>query len=338
MTDAAVGVVVLAWQGEPWLEECLDAVLASTGVDVHLIVVDNGCTRADFKQLVAERNVRVLTPGVNTGFAGGCNLGAAALTTDYLALVNSDCAVAPHALAQLVAEARNPDVGPVMASVRHADRPELINSAGNPVHILGVSWAGGLDESETRTAPFDVTGASGAALLLRRSLWLELGGFDETYFAYLEDTELSLRCLRIGLRARCVPTATARHHYEFSRNATKMYLLERNRLMLLVTMWPLRALVMLAPLIVALECGILVQAISQGWGKQKVRAWYWICKHRKDLRRSRNRVRTAASVPDTAWMTALTPRLDPHVIGSTHWTKAVNGVVAGYWWWILRWI
>lgn len=327
---------MLAWQEEPWLPECLDAVLASTDVDVQVVLVDNGCTRTDVATLGARAGVTVLTPGQNTGFAGGCNLGAENLTAsslppDFIALVNSDCILAPDALSLLVAEARKPEVGPVMASVRLADRPALINSAGNPVHLLGVSWAGDLDEPETRTAPFDVAGASGAALLLRREIWERLGGFDEAYFAYLEDTELSLRCARLGLHARCVPTAVARHHYEFSRNATKMYLLERNRLMLLVTMWSGRALALLFPLLLALELGVLGQAAGQGWARQKIRGWWWLLTNRRHLVERRRLVRAEAAVPDQDWMRILTAQLDDQVIGSAAATRVVNGVVGFYW-------
>ncbi len=329
--DSTVGVVVLAWQEEPWLPECIDAVLASTGVDVHVVLVDNGCTRPDLDLLSDRAGVRVLRPGANTGFAGGCNLGAAEVDAEFLALVNSDCILAPDALAQLVNEARHAGVGPVMASVRLADRPELINSAGNPVHILGVSWAGEMDEPETRTEPFDVAGASGAALLVRRELWERLGGFDDAYFAYLEDTELSLRFARLGLRARCVPTAIAAHHYEFSRNATKLYLLERNRLMLLATMWPARALALLAPLLVVLEIGISAQALGQGWGLQKARGWVWLWRHRDHVRARRAQLHSEARLQDADWMRVLTARLDPRVIGSPSATSALNALVAGYW-------
>ncbi len=245
-------------------------------VDVELVVVDNGATAGDLAPVEDRDDVRVVRPGSNTGFAGGCDLGARYVGGEYLALVNSDCLVEPGTLAALAAEAADPGVGPVMASIRFADRPEVLNSAGNPVHLLGTCWAGGIEEPETRTAPYDVTAASGACVLLRRTLWDRLEGFDEAYFAYLEDTELSLRCWRLGLAARCVPTARALHHYEFSRNPRKMYLLERNRLVLVATLWSGRALILLAPLFLALEVALFLLATAQGWRREKVEGWRWV--------------------------------------------------------------
>ncbi len=326
-----VSAVVLAWGDEPYLKQCLQAVLDSDGVDVEVVLVDNGGTPAHVSAVVELPGVRVVRPGRNTGFAGGCNLGAAATTAPHLALVNSDCIVEPGTLAALVAESARPGTGPVMASVRFAEPPHLINSAGNPVHVLGVSWAGRIHEVEQRLEPYDVTAASGACLVLARPLWEHVGGFDEEYFAYVEDTELCLRLLRLGHRARCVPTAVALHHYEFSRNPAKMYLLERNRLLLLATLWSSRSLVLLAPALLALELGVLAQAVAQGWARQKMRGWWWLLTHTGHVRRRRAQLRAEAVVDDRTWTRSLTSDLDPQVIGSAGTTRAVNVVVGLYW-------
>lgn len=324
--NPTVGVVVLAWQAEPWLRECVAAVLASQGVDIRLVVVDNGARPGDLPDAAG---FEILTPGRNTGFAGGCNLGVAALDAEFVALVNSDCVIAPDALALLVTEAARPGVGPVMASIRLGEPPYRLNSAGNPVHLIGLSWAGGMDTVETRTQPYDVTGASGACVLMSSALWKQLDGFDEEYFAYLEDTELSLRAWRLGLAARCVPTAVARHHYEFSRNPGKMTLLERNRLMLLATVWPARVLALLAPLLLACEVLLLTYAVASGYGRGKLGGYLWLWRHRAHLRSRRSMLRAEQQVPDAEWLARLTPTLDAAAFGPL--TPVANAVFRAYW-------
>lgn len=321
-----VGVVVLAWQAEPWLRACVSAVLASEGVAVRLVVVDNGCHPQDLPDDLLDPTA-IVRPGRNTGFAGGCNLGVAALDTEFVALVNSDALIAPDALAELAAEAARPGVGPVMASIRLPSG--LLNSAGNPVHLTGLSWAGGMDTVETRTEPYDVTGASGACLMLASAVWKQLGGFDEEYFAYLEDTELSLRAWRLGLAARCVPTAVALHHYAFSRNPAKMTLLERNRLMLLATVWPTRVLVLLAPLLLACEALLLAYAVASGYGRGKLGGYGWLWRHRQHLRARRRLVQGERRLPDAVWLARLTPTLDASAFGPL--TPLANAVFRGYW-------
>lgn len=331
MTAPMAGVVVLAWQDEPYLVECVGSILTSVDVNVRLVLVDNGCTPEHLAAVPPDDRIEILRPGRNTGFAGGCNLGVDALDTEFVALVNSDCVLRPNTLSLLAAEAAQAGVGPVMAGIRLAEPPHLVNSAGNPVHLIGLSWAGGMDTVETRTEPYDVTGASGACLLMASSVWKTLGGFDEEYFAYLEDTELSLRAWRLGLSARCVPSAVALHHYEFSRNSHKMYLLERNRLMLVSTLWSSRALLTLAPLLLVMEVLLAGYAVASGWGRGKFRGWAWLWRHRVHIAARRAAVQAERRVPDSVWMEHLTPTFDPAAIGPAPLIRVVNVVVRAYW-------
>ena len=225
-----VTAVLLAYGAEPWLEDAVRAVLASVDVDIDVVVVDNGCTSAAIDRVKGLNGVRVITPDANTGYSGGCDRGAAEATGEYLAFVNSDAIVAPDALSRLAAVAAEPAVGLAMGSIRLADAPGKMNTAGNPVHFTGLSWAGGFDEPAAGTRERrSVTAGSGCCFVIRRDLWEQLGGFAPEYFAYCEDTELSLRLWQQGRTVEYVPDAVVRHHYEFSRNERKLYLLERNR-------------------------------------------------------------------------------------------------------------
>ncbi|MDQ3578281.1 MAG: glycosyltransferase family 2 protein, partial [Actinomycetota bacterium] len=195
-----------------------------------------------------------------------------------------------------------------------------------------ISWVGGLNEPETRTAPTEVAGAMGAGLVTSRAHWDRLGGFFEHYFAYHEDADLSIRTWRLGLKVVNVPDAIVVHRYEFSRNANKYYLVERNRLIFVSTLWSARALLLLSPALLALEVAMLLLAVKEGWAKDKVRGWVWLWRHRGDLRERRTLVRAAQTVPDSEWMKVLTPRLDtpliqvPKVI-----LRPLNAVTTAYW-------
>jgi GT2 family glycosyltransferase len=333
-----VTAVVLAWQAEPWLQRSVEALLASEKVAVDVVLVDNGCTNDDVTVLATRPGVTVVRPGRNLGFAGGCNAGAAVATGEFLALINSDAVVEPGTLARLVDEVYRPDVGIAVASVRLSEDPALINAGANPIHVLGLSWAGGMGQREERSEPVDSAGASGACLLMRLAYWQRLGGFDEEYFAYHEDAELSVRTWRMGLRVVYVPDAVAVHRYEFSRNTFKMYLVERNRLMFVATLWGTRARLLLAPAFAALEVAWVARAALEGWLPAKLRGWWWLATHRRHLRERRAALRAEQVVPDREWMRVLTARMDTAVVPLPAVVRPVNVVIAAYWRLVSRWV
>ena len=333
-----MSAVVLAYKAEPWLPRAVDALLASKGVDVEVILVDNGCTNDDVKILSERPGVRVLRPGRNLGFAGGCNLGAAAATGDYIALVNSDCVVEEGTLARLVEVVDTPGVAIAVASIRLSEDPTLINAGANPIHVLGLSWAGNFGKPETRTEPYDTLGASGACLLTTTAHWRALGGFEEKYFAYHEDAELSVRTWRRGQRVVCVPDAVAIHRYEFSRNEWKFYLIERNRLMFVATLWSARALVLLAVPLAALECAMLLLGLKQGWVMAKLRGWRWLWRNRRHIRRRRRELARERTVPNQQWMSMLTSTLEPAAMPLPGVTGFLNVLMRSWWAMVRRFV
>lgn len=327
-----VTAVLLAYGAEPWLEDAVRAVLASVDVDVDAVIVDNGCTSAAIDRVKGLDGVRVSTPDANTGYSGGCDRGAAEATGEYLAFVNSDAIVSPVALSRLAAVAGEPGVGLAMGSIRLADAPEKMNTAGNPVHFTALSWAGGFNEPATSHAERrSVTAGSGCCFVIRRDLWEQLGGFAPEYFAYCEDTELSLRLWQQGRTVEYVPGAVVRHHYEFSRNELKLYLLERNRLLVVLTTYESRSLAVLAPMLALTELLMLGAAIMGGWSRAKLRGWGWIWQHRDWVRARRALIQGERTVPDSVISCRLTAQIDPANVAAPPGIGIVNALMSGYW-------
>lgn len=324
--------MVLAHGAEPWLTESVQSLLASTAVVLDVVVVDNGAAAGPVAAVARLPGVRVLRPGTNTGYAAGCQLGATAATGDFLAFVNSDAAVEPETLSRLVAVAAEEGVGAATASVRLADQPDVVNSAGNPLHFTGLSWAGGhgqpaVSHAHRRPAPL----VSGACFVMRRKLWHRLGGFAGEYFAYHEDVELSLRLWQQGLRVEYVPDAVARHHYEFARTGSKSYLLERNRLITVLTAYQARTLLLLAPMLLLTEVAVFAAALSDGWGREKLRGWHWLWRNRRWLLERRRRLARERRVPDAVIADLMTARVTPGNLPNTRGLVLYNTVSGGYW-------
>lgn len=327
-----VTAVVLAYGEQPYLYDVVDRLLASTGVSIQVVVVDNGCTSPSLEVLRDRPGVRLLEPGTNTGFTGGCNLGAAATETDYLVFINSDALVEPGAVAALVEVAARPEVGLASASLRLAETPELLNTDGNPVHVLGLSWAGHLGEpASAHATEKPVSSATGAAVAVRREVWDALGGFTERFFAYCEDADLSLRCWQQGWDVVYVPSAVVLHHYEFGRNPAKFYLLERNRLIMVLGVYGTRTLLLLAPALLAFEAAMCVVAAARGWLPAKLRGYWWLLRERRWLAAHRRSVQAVRRRTDRELAHLLTPRFDQSVLPLPRGGAALNRAMAGYW-------
>jgi len=327
-----VSVVVPAYGSDPWLGRSVDSALASTGVDTEVIVVDNGGTDGTTERLAGLARVTVVRPGSNLGFAGGCNAGWRRAQGDVVFFLNQDAVVSPDALSRLAEVALEPTVGVATGSVRLADEPGVLNSWGNPFHFLGFSWSGGFGEP---VPPDDVrrevTGASGTAMAVRRSLLEELGGFAEDYFAYHEDLELSLRCRLRGLTVVYVPDAVVTHRYEMSRNPSKFYLLERNRLFLVASLYERRTLALLLPALLATEVGMLAVALQAGWARQKVDGWRWLWRHHDRVGARRRLLQEERVIDDRELARHLASHFDAGNLLLPDWARPLDTVVAGYW-------
>ena len=231
----------------------------------------------------------------------------------------------------------DPSFGTATAAVCLADEPDLMNTVGNPVHFLGVVWAGGFGEpQEQHAVRIDVASASGAFFAVRRDRWDELGGFDDEYFAYHEDTDLSLRMWQRGYRVQYEPSAVALHHYEFSRNPTKQYLLERNRRITVLTVFPRRVLAGVLPAMLVFELPLCALALMQGWLPNKLRSYRWLIGRHHYLRQRRRRVQDASSLSPTEFCRLLSSRIEPAMIERPPGFGVLNFGLNLYWRLFLR--
>lgn len=247
----AVSVVIPSWNGRRWLPGCLASLAAQQLPPAEVIVVDNGSEDDSLAYLQAEHpGVRVLSLGANTGFAHAANRGIAAAASELVALINTDVELEPDWL-EVTGAALNEDprVGAVACKMLQLDDRRAIYDAGDVLRRDGACVQRGRFERDAGRfdAPADIFGACAGAALYRRRAVLEVGGFDERYFAYLEDVDLALALRRAGWRCRYVP-AVALHAGEGSspRPGAHHFYVQRNTLLLIAKAFPVRWLPLVA--------------------------------------------------------------------------------------------
>jgi GT2 family glycosyltransferase len=270
----AVAVVVVTHQSADHLADLLQALMPQLGEADEVTIVDNASTDGTprLARSLHER-VTVIETNANLGFAGGCHVGAESTRSPLLLFLNPDSQPQPGCLDKLrAASVEHPDWGAWQAAVLLDD--DRINTDGGIVHFLGMGWAGDC-ERPISTLPkedCEIPFPSGAAMVVRRDVWEQLGGLDREYFMYGEDLDLGLRLWLAGHRVGLVPAAWVLHSYEFDKGTAKWFWLERNRWRTVLSVYPLALLALLGPALLAGELGLLAVAARQHWLRPKLRA------------------------------------------------------------------
>jgi GT2 family glycosyltransferase/glycosyltransferase involved in cell wall biosynthesis len=274
-TGVAVSAIIVNHERRDLLRMCLESLETALGAldeETELIVVDNGSTDGS-ADLVRERfpGIRVLSLEQNEGFAGGVARGIAEARGEWIAVFNNDTTVEPDAIALMVEAGRmHPRVASVAAQMRFADRREVLNSAGLELDRLGVAADRlvGTRLSELRESePYEVFGATGGAALFRREMLDQVGGFDQSYFAYFEDADLAWRARLSAWRAVYAPRAVVYHHHSATAqhgSPAKLYLVGRNRIRTLAKNATNGMLVVNAPWILVYDLAYVVYASLSG--------------------------------------------------------------------------
>ena len=171
----------------------------------------------------------------------------------------------------------------------------------------------------------------GAALAIRREMFRELGGFTSELFMYHEDVELSWRAHLHGLRVVVDPSADVFHEYDFSSNPTKIAVLERNRLIFVLSAYSSRLLLLLGPVLLLGEFALLAVAARDRWFRGKLGGWWWLMSHPHWLVRHRRETQRLRTVRDRELAHLLAPTLDPKMTSLPKGTGFLNRLLGSYW-------
>lgn len=336
--EPEVAVIVPNFNGSRFLDECLTSLLDQSYPNYSVTVVDNASS--DDSVEVVRRGfpqVELIVNEKNKGFAGGCNTGlrhALAGSAQYFVLVNSDTRADRDWLRELVGAAQSdPRIGAAQSMIYLADRPQQLNSAGNESHYLGFGYCGHYLEEDRGQFDevVDVPFASGTALLLRRAVVEEVGLMNEAFFLYQEDLDLSWRARLAGWRVVLAPRSKIYHKYSFSRNDTKFYYLERNRLLLCLQNYSPRSLAVLAPALLGAELAMLGYSVTGGWFRQKLRGYAWIARHPGMVRHKHRLIQAQRKVSDAELAAYWTDKMSFSDLADSPLTRVANPVSAAYW-------
>jgi hypothetical protein len=225
-----VSILIISFNTRELTLACFRSVYEQTaGVEFEVVVVDNASTDGSAEAIrAAYPQVKLIALETNIGFAGGNNLAARQANGEFLLLLNPDTVILDGAVQKAVGFAReHAEVGIVGGRTFSADMRLDRNSChGRPTPWSLFCMGMGLSSLMRKSALFnpeslgnwqrdssrEVDAVTGCFLLIRRGLWDRLGGFDESFFMYGEDTDLCIRAWEAGSRCRICPEAKLIHY------------------------------------------------------------------------------------------------------------------------------
>lgn len=244
MAHPLVSVVVVCCDGLEITRRCLAALFNLDYDPREIIVVDNG-SQEDIRGMVTEAypHFRFIRIDRNLGFAGGYNRGIEAANGRYIAVINNDAIASPQWLSALIDVAeKDPRIGAVASIIADGNRPNVLDSCGVGVALDGMSRQLMRGRAlPVFAAPKEVLAPSGCACLFRADALQAVGLFDESFFAYCEDTDLGLRLRWAGFKTVVAPDARVTHYYSMTTgkySLQKVFWVERNHLFVAVKNFP----------------------------------------------------------------------------------------------------
>lgn len=243
-----IAVVILNWNGIDYLRQFLPAVVERSKLpDVEIIVADNASTDGSVEMMRVEfPNIRMILLEKNYGFAGGYNKALQQVDAEYFVLLNSDVEVAADWLKPMLqymeAHPETAACQPKILSWYRKSYFEHAGASGGFIDFLGYPFCRGrvLAECEIDAGQYDdiqeIFWATGACLMIRSSVYIEVGGLDDEFFAHMEEIDLCWRIKSRGMGIVCVPESKVFHVGGGTLNVEsprKTYLNFRNNLLLL---------------------------------------------------------------------------------------------------------
>ncbi len=265
-----ISVVIPTWNGRHLLESCLESLNRQTLSDFEIIIVDNGSTDGTVEWLT-ENHPGIICIGLedNIGFSGGVNRGIHRADGSEIVLMNNDTVAEPTWLEALHEAAGDYPDYHIFASKVIRETDHRIDTVGDGFAIAGfgykIGWMRSPEDPEFNSIQRRF-GASGCSVLFRREVFEDIGDFDETFFAFAEDLDLSFRALLAGYRCLYVPDSVIYHAVRATAHQEKtLFWYHRNIIWLLYKNLPFPLWILYSPHILLHMILVAIRSACQGW-------------------------------------------------------------------------
>ena len=196
-------IVIVAYNCWENIFFCLETIAAQTVAPAEICIINNGSPPTAEQARIANsfEGVRLFESGSNIGFAQACNLGASyCKTTEWLIFLNPDTLLQPKWIEKMYkATLDNPNCVAFGSRLVTTQDPNVLDGDGDVYHFSGLAWRNNFGKALYRTSDYSkIFSPCAAAAMYRHTAFIEVGGFDQDFFCYLEDVDLGFRLLLLG--------------------------------------------------------------------------------------------------------------------------------------------
>lgn len=344
-----IGIVLVNYQdyARRFLAPCRDS-LRQQDYPLELMriyIVDNASSAQSLNDLKSIYPEAKIIPRLDGNYAAANNLGFQTALSDgceLLVTVNMDTEMAPGWLRELVlALETDPLVGLAQSKIMlfpqsgHELASAKINSLGNVIHFLGFGFTSGYQESDREILGYpEIKGyASGCSFIIRPEVIAKIQGYNEEYYMYHDDLEISLKAKLAGYKVVLAPLSIIYHKYEFSRSTKMIYYMERNRYLTLLSFYPKYLLVLIFLPALMMDLGMLGYSLLGGWFKEelKIYAYFFRAQNYVKLIQERKKIKALSVRPFRSLASDFSGRIEFQEVANPILRLIVNPLLAAYW-------
>ena len=303
LKNELISIIILNYNGEKFLENCIESIFKETKLAYEIIIVDNNSPDKSGEKLSKKiETCNFILNKKNVGVSEGLNIGIKNANGKYVVLLNNDLIVAPKWLDYLLEAYKKNGEGLYQPKFLKMNDKKIIDSAGNLINIFGFGFSrekGKKDVLQYNKIE-EIGFAAGTCLFCSKEVFDKVGLFDEKFFAYNEDLDLGWRARLLNYKSYYVPKSIVYHHgsAQWKWSGEKFYLLERNRWIVLLSNYSIKTILKLLPSLLIIEFVLLVFFMKKGMLVKKLKSYIGIIKFLNHIKKRRKDIKKRKSISD----------------------------------------
>ena len=299
-----ISIVILNYNAEEFLDECISSIYKTEKVNFEIILVDNASNDKSYRECTQKfPEIKLIENKKNLGYCEGNNIGIRASKGEFVVVLNPDTVVTPTWLYELIHTYQENGDGIYQPKILATTDHNMLLSSGQFIQLFGFGYSRGKgEENVQQNNGIEKIGyASGTCLFTSKTILEKLNGFDPFLFAYHDDLDLCWRAAMLGINSFYVPTSIIFHPiegYSFKWSKFKFYLMERNRQYCLLTHFTKSSYLKMLPSLILVDFAVSLFYLKKRMFITKIKTSLNILKNISKISKKYKKIQSTRTLSD----------------------------------------